>query len=87
MATIVSVVGWAACMLIPKLILSLFGTEDLNFTNFAVKCMRIFLAGVFTAGFQVVSTSYFQATGQPLKASILSMMRQLILLIPLIRCV
>ena len=84
MATIVSVVGWAACMLIPKLILSLFGTEDLNFTNFAVKCMRIFLAGVFTAGFQVVSTSYFQATGQPLKASILSMMRQLILLIPLI---
>ena len=27
---------------------------------------------------------FFQATGQPLKASVLSMMRQLILLIPLI---
>jgi len=45
--------------------------------------MRWFLGGVFTAGFQIISTSYFQATGQPLKASILSLMRQFVLLIPL----
>lgn len=45
--------------------------------------MRIFLGGVFTAGFQIISTSYFQATGQPLKASILSMLRQFFLLVPL----
>ena len=31
-----------------------------------------------------MSTNYFQATGQPLKASVLSMLRQLILLIPLL---
>ena len=31
----------------------------------------------------MITTSYFQATGQALKASILSMLRQLILLIPL----
>lgn len=42
------------------------------------------MMGIFCAGFQITATSYFQATGQPLKASILSMMRQLILLIPLI---
>jgi Na+-driven multidrug efflux pump len=42
------------------------------------------MLGIFAAGFQVVSTSYFQSTGQPLKASILSMLRQLLLLIPLI---
>ena len=46
--------------------------------------MRIYLGGVFCAGFQIVSTNYFQATGQPLKASILSMLRQLLLLIPLL---
>ena len=46
--------------------------------------MRIFDLGVFCAGFQVTSTSYFQATGQPMKASILSSLRQLVLLIPLI---
>lgn len=42
------------------------------------------MIGVFTAGFQVVSTSYFQATGQPFKASVLSMLRQLLVLIPMI---
>lgn len=42
------------------------------------------MLGIFTAGFQVVSTSYFQSTGQPMKASVLSMLRQLILLIPFI---
>ena len=52
--------------------------------GFAVACMQLFLGGVFVAGFQIISTSYFQATGQPLKASLLSMLRQLILLLPLI---
>ena len=42
------------------------------------------MGGIFCAGFQITATSYFQATGQPLKASILSMLRQLILLIPFI---
>lgn len=83
-ATIFSVIGWGACQLFPQAILKIFGSENATFTEFAVKGMRIYLLGVFTAGFQVVSTSYFQATGQPLKASVLSMMRQLILLIPLI---
>ena len=32
----------------------------------------------------MITTSYFQATGQAFKASILSMLRQLIILIPLI---
>lgn len=84
MATAVSVVGWAACMLFPDVILQLFGSADANFTNFAVQCMRVFLGAVFCAGFQVVSTNYFQATGQPVKASVLSLMRQVILLVPLI---
>ena len=48
------------------------------------KSLRIYLGGIFCAGFQIVSTNYFQATGQPLKASLLSMLRQLILLIPLL---
>lgn len=82
--TVVSVVGWLACQTIPDLILKLFGTSDANFTMFAVKALRIYMLGIFAAGFQVVSTSYFQATGQPMKASVLSMLRQLILLIPMV---
>lgn len=84
MASLVSVAGWALCQMFPGEILQIFGNQDANFTEFAVKALRIYMLGVFTAGFQVVSTSYFQATGQPMKASILSMLRQLLVLIPMI---
>ena len=77
-------IGWAVCQLASHLVLSLFGKENQTFTDFAVRCLRIYLGGIFCAGFQIVSTNYFQATGQPLKASLLSMLRQLILLIPLL---
>lgn len=83
-ATITSIVGWILCFTLPGPILSLFGNADATFTDFAIKAMRTYMFGIFCAGFQITATSYFQATGQPLKASILSMMRQLILLIPLI---
>lgn len=83
-ATLTSIGGWILCISFPNMILSLFGKENAVFTEFAVKCMRTYMFGIFCAGFQITATSYFQATGQPLKASILSMMRQLILLIPLL---
>lgn len=75
---------WIVCQVMPEPIIGLFGKENQAFTDFAVKCLRIYLFSIFCAGFQIVSTNYFQATGQPLKASILSMLRQLLLLIPLI---
>ena len=83
-ASAVTVTGWLCCQFIPEEILLIFGSNGEDFMDFAVSCMQLFLGGVFVAGFQIISTSYFQATGQPLKASLLSMLRQLILLLPLI---
>ena len=83
-STIVSVAGWVACVAFPQYIIAIFGNENAQFTSFAVMCLRIYMFGIFTSGFQMVTTSYFQATGQALKASVLSMLRQLIFLIPLI---
>lgn len=83
-ATLSIFVFWIVCQLFPEQIISIFGNDNTAFSDFAVKCLRIYLFTIFFAGFQIVSTNYFQATGQPLKASILSMLRQLLLLIPLI---
>lgn len=83
-STLIVCLGWIVCETMPHLILNLFGSADANFTDFATKAMRIYLFGIFASGFQIISTNYFQATGQPMKASILSMLRQLLLLIPLI---
>lgn len=83
-ATVLIFAEWIVCQLFPETIIGIFGNENAKFTEFAVKCLRIYLFGIFCAGFQIVSTNYFQATGQPLKASILSALRQLLLLIPLL---
>lgn len=83
-ATVVITLGEIVCQLAPHAILQVFGGGGEQFTSFAVKCLRVYLFGIFCAGFQIISTNYFQATGQPLKASVLSMLRQLLLLIPLL---
>lgn len=83
-ATLLIFICWIFCQTMPETIIGIFGNENAGFTEFAVKCLRIYLFSIFCAGFQIVSTNYFQATGQPLKASILSSLRQLLLLIPLI---
>ena len=84
LATVLIFLCWIVCQLMPETIISIFGDDNASFSDFAVKCLRIYLFCIFCAGFQIVSTNYFQATGQPLKASVLSMLRQLLLLIPLI---
>ena len=83
-ATVCSVIGWICCVFFPRYLLMIFGSGDAAFMNFAIKSMRVYMFGIFISGIQIVSTGYFQATGQALKASILSMLRQVILLIPLI---
>lgn len=50
--------------------------------DIAVPGIRIYLSMFPIVGFQVVSTSYFQATGHPKEAMLLSMSRQVLILIP-----
>jgi putative MATE family efflux protein len=83
-ALLVTTLGWIACEFFPYQLLHFFGSSDAPmFLDFAADAMRIFMGGVFLAGFQIISTSYFQATGQAVKASLLSMLRQFFLIVPL----
>lgn len=83
-ATVVSVVGWLGCILFPAQILRMFGMSDPTYLEFGIRCMRIFLMGMLVAGFQVVPSQYYLATGQAIKAMLLSVLRPLLLMIPLI---
>lgn len=80
----VTIFGWLLCQTIPHILLRLFENDNQSFMDFAVRCMRIYMGGVFIAGVQIVTTNYFQSTGQPLKATMTSLLRQIILLIPLL---
>lgn len=82
-ASTVSIIGWLLFMICPFLIAKLFGNTDPEMVTFFSRCMRIFLMGTFLAGFQTVSSNYILASGQIGKALILSILRQLILAVPL----
>lgn len=83
-ASIVSIGGWLCCELFPSGILQLFGMDEPAYMAFGTQCMRIFLFGMVVAGFQVVSSQYYLATGQAVKALLLSILRPLLLMIPMI---
>ena len=81
---IVSTLGFLAFQFFPRQVISIFGTGDELYFEFAVKFMRIFLFMIFINGIQVISANFFSAIGKPMKGVFLSLSRQVIFLIPLI---
>ncbi len=82
-ATVLAVVGWGVFMLFPSEVVSIFGQEDELYTQFASMCINVFLSAIFVAGFQITTSNMFQAIGRPNISAILTMLRQLAIIIPL----
>lgn len=81
---IISLVGFILFQFAPKYIISIFGTGEPLYFEFAVKFMRVFLFMVILNGVQLISSNFFAAIGKPIKGLVLSMTRQVIFLIPLL---
>lgn len=84
------VVGLVATVIFevcPEMIINIFGSNSENpalYMQFATLTFRIFLSLVtFTCVIKVIST-FFQAVGEPLKAAIVSLSRDIILFVPLV---
>ncbi len=69
--------------LFPTAILKLFSKDPLLISSGA-KVLRIMIFALPVVGFQAIGTTLFQALGKALPAIILSMSRQILILIPLI---
>ena len=69
---------------VPAQIISIFGTGDVLYFEFAVRFMRIFLFMVLVNGVQLISSNFFAAIGKPIKGVILSLTRQVFFLVPLL---
>lgn len=80
----ISTLGFIAFQTIPRQIISLFGTGDELYFEFAVKFMRTFLLMIAVNGVQTISSNFFAATGKPLKGAMLSLTRQVLFLVPLL---
>ncbi len=73
---------FALANLIPTPIVHLFGVEG-ELEAFAAQSLRIYAIMLPLVGYQIVGASYFQSSGQPIKAAILELTRQVLFLIPL----
>lgn len=81
---IVGVISTIIFEVCPETVIKLFGTEDSLYMEFAVKTFRIFLMLVtFTCSIKVISI-FFQAVGAPIKATIVSLARDIVLFVPLV---
>jgi len=67
----------------PMLIISLFGGGSEEYNDFAIQCFRLYLMLLVLTGLQRTSSVFFQALGKPVQATILSLVRDLVLLVPL----
>ena len=74
---------WLIMLLFPKMFAGIFSTntELITYTAWA---LRIYMAGIFSLGFQVACQQSFMALGQAKVSLLLACLRKLILLIPLI---
>ena len=74
---------WGICMLIPNTLAGIF-TTDAALAEYASWAIRIYMAGIFSVGFQLACQQSFMALGQAAISLVMAFLRKLILLIPLI---
>lgn len=74
---------WVVSMLAPQVLAGVF-TTDPELVSYTAWAMRIYMAGIFSCGFQGSCQQSFVALGQAKISLFMACLRKLILLIPLI---
>lgn len=82
-ATIIVVIGWIVTQLAPQVLIAIFN-NDPELVGIATNGIKIYLFMMPLVGFQVISSNYFQSIGKAKISMFLSLLRQVILLIPCI---
>ena len=85
--TIISVAAMCVAVVIfqvfPGPLVSIFGTDSELYTKFSIRCLKIFLLATPLGAVQMMSGNFFQSVGRPVPASILSLSKQIIFMIPM----
>lgn len=79
---IMSIAAFLCFEILAESIISLFGSENELYMQFATSYLRVFLFCTFLNGVQVVSTIFFSVIGEAKKGAFLAVTRQVLLLIP-----
>ena len=83
-AFIISLVAFAIAELFPVQIISVFGNGSKLYFQYGTKYMRVFLFFIFLNGIQGAITMFLTSIGRASKGAFLSLVRQIISLLPLL---
>ncbi len=81
-ATIGLSIGWLLVQLVPEPIVSMFNS-DAELVSISVDGIRKYLSMMPLIGVSMIGSNYFQAIGKAKHAMVLSLLRQVILLVPM----
>ena len=82
-ATIILIIASIAIQCFPEAIIGIFN-KDVNFMDISVKGVRIYLLMLPIVGISITGSNYIQSIGDAKTAMFLSLLRQVILLVPFI---
>lgn len=80
--TAVMVVAFFILEMWPKQIVSIFGNQSDLYMEFAQKCIQTYMMACFTIGISTVTSIFFQSIDKPIQSTVLSLLRQIIVLVP-----
>lgn len=81
-STIIMIAAFFIYQLFPRQLIGIFGSESELYNQFAVLCFRIATCLIFFMPTSACISIFFQAIGQPVQALIVSLCRQVLILIP-----
>ena len=79
---VISTIAFILFQTIPDKLIAIFGSGDENYMEFACLAFRTYLFLCIFNGIQIPSGIFFQAIGKSTKSAILSLSRQIVILIP-----
>ncbi|MBH1941615.1 MATE family efflux transporter [Mobilitalea sibirica] len=82
-ATVVALLGFTATRLWPEALIGFFGKEE-KFREFGTKAIGVWMLMLPTIGTQIIGALYFQAVGRPKISLVLTLSRQILVLLPMI---
>jgi len=83
-ATAIAVFSFAGVEIFPGEIVRLFNSKDVGLLNYGTEGLRLGLMALPIVGFQVVAGNFFQSMGKANIAILQTLLRQVIILIPLL---
>ena len=88
-ATLMAVIYGSICFVIiqlfPDKIVSIFGSDkDIAILELAAHAFKIYFLVLPIVGASIVCSSYFQASGKPIQATVINLCRQVLVYIPIL---